>query len=135
MKEIKRPLRKRVKNSKREKCTVEGCLKMKTLNYITKDGEKRYRSICYQPHKDPNYKYQKKRSSGEIKRNYLNYRRYRQFKKKFCEKCGFTPLDPCQLDVDHINEEHYDNGLCNLQTLCANCHRLKTHKPEIFFNL
>lgn len=33
----------------------------------------------------------------------------------------------CQLDVDHIDGNHSNNKLSNLQTLCANCHRLKTH--------
>jgi 5-methylcytosine-specific restriction endonuclease McrA len=31
-----------------------------------------------------------------------------------------------QLDVDHIDGDHTNNELNNLQTLCANCHRLKT---------
>lgn len=44
-----------------------------------------------------------------------------------CERCGFIPEHACQLDVDHINGIHDDNRPDNLQTLCANCHRLKTH--------
>ena len=40
--------------------------------------------------------------------------------------CGFKALDPVQLDVDHINGISSDNRPENLQTLCANCHRLKT---------
>lgn len=39
-----------------------------------------------------------------------------------CVKCGFRG-HPCQLDVDHRN-----NDPVNLQTLCANCHRLKTQE-------
>ncbi len=35
-------------------------------------------------------------------------------------------MDPCQLDVDHIDEDHDNNDSNNLQTLCSNCHRLKT---------
>jgi 5-methylcytosine-specific restriction endonuclease McrA len=30
------------------------------------------------------------------------------------------------LDVDHKNGDKKDNREINLQTLCANCHRLKT---------
>lgn len=45
---------------------------------------------------------------------------------KECEFCGFTPVHPCQLDVDHKNGDKKDNREINLQTLCANCHRLKT---------
>ena len=47
-------------------------------------------------------------------------------KKDFCEFCGFIPIDLCQLDVDHIDGDRTNNAIENLQTLCANCHRLKT---------
>jgi 5-methylcytosine-specific restriction endonuclease McrA len=43
-----------------------------------------------------------------------------------CESCGFVALHPCQLDVDHKDGDHSNNSPANLQTLCANCHRLKT---------
>jgi 5-methylcytosine-specific restriction endonuclease McrA len=52
-----------------------------------------------------------------------------------CGTCGFKPTHPCQLDVDHIDGNHSNDSLDNLQTLCANCHRLKTyiqrHNPEL----
>jgi 5-methylcytosine-specific restriction endonuclease McrA len=44
-----------------------------------------------------------------------------------CELCGFTAAWTGQLDVDHIDGDRDNNELTNLQTLCANCHRLKTH--------
>ena len=64
--------------------------------------------------------YNKKTSSGRAFS-------YRLHKKSKCERCGFTPEHSCQLDVDHINGNCSDNDLDNLQTLCANCHRLKTY--------
>lgn len=48
-----------------------------------------------------------------------------KIKAQQCEMCGFNGL-PCQLDVHHIDENHKNNALHNLQTLCANCHRLIT---------
>ena len=54
-------------------------------------------------------------------------REYRQFKGQECESCGFIAAHPCQLDVDHIDGNKANNDRSNLQTLCANCHRLKTH--------
>ncbi len=44
-----------------------------------------------------------------------------------CEHCGFVPKIKSQLEVDHIDGNHNNNDPNNLQTLCANCHRLKTH--------
>lgn len=55
-------------------------------------------------------------------------RPYQQYKKLYCESCNFIPTHPCQLDVDHIDGDHSNNEIDNLQTLCANCHRLKTAK-------
>lgn len=59
---------------------------------------------------------------------------YRSFKKGFCEECGFVAKHPCQLDVDHIDGNHENNEEGNLQTLCANCHRLKTALNEEWLN-
>lgn len=49
-----------------------------------------------------------------------------------CERCGFVPEDPCQLQVDHITPK-WKGGTDrrdNLQTLCANCHCLKTKSDK-----
>ena len=52
---------------------------------------------------------------------------YRKHKKDHCEYCGFVAIHMVQLDVDHIDGDRTNNSIENLQTLCANCHRLKTH--------
>ena len=39
-------------------------------------------------------------------------------KKDECEVCGYTE----NLELHHINGNHYDNRLENLQILCPNCH-------------
>lgn len=53
---------------------------------------------------------------------------YKKHKKTYCEAqdCGFIAKHPSQLDVDHIDGNHKNHSIQNLQTLCANCHRLKT---------
>ena len=54
-------------------------------------------------------------------------RPYRLHVSNKCSNCGFVPLHICQLDVDHIDGNKNNNDISNLQTLCANCHRLKTY--------
>ena len=49
------------------------------------------------------------------------------YKEAKCEnpECGITEWNgkPAPLELHHINGNHYDNRLENLQILCANCHR------------
>lgn len=60
-------------------------------------------------------------------RNWRMTQTFRRYKKDKCENCGFIPMHSCQLDVDHIDGNHKNDDISNLRTLCANCHRLKTH--------
>ena len=57
-------------------------------------------------------------------------RRGRRTKGSTCELCGFIPVNLVQLDVDHIDGDGSNNDPSNLQTICANCHRLKTHTNQ-----
>lgn len=69
----------------------------------------------------------KKKAALKLK---LRRKPYILHKKDHCEYCNFIPIHTCQLDVDHIDGNHKNNNISNLQTLCANCHRLKTHMNE-----
>lgn len=55
--------------------------------------------------------------------------KYGKYKLTHCELCGFKAFDRCQLDVHHVDGNHHNNDPNNLQTLCANCHRL-VHKQR-----
>lgn len=48
--------------------------------------------------------------------------------KDYCQACGWKPLSRMALDVDHIvpRAAGGSNRATNLQTLCPNCHRIKT---------
>lgn len=50
--------------------------------------------------------------------------------KDSCEKCGFKAVHRCQLDIDHKDGNNANDAPENLQTLCANCHRLKTFRES-----
>ena len=41
--------------------------------------------------------------------------------KDTCERCGFVPIDMCQLDVIHIDGCSEDDDPSSYMTLCANC--------------
>lgn len=76
--------------------------------------------------KDGSIKYWRKYCTMCHKNSGIERYKYRLQKKNYCESCGFIAKHRVQLDVDHIDGNHYNNDLSNLQTLCANCHRLKT---------
>jgi hypothetical protein len=102
---------------KPEHSSIKGiCVLCNTRPQVSK-GAKAFRAVCNKCH----CKNQNKSSNG---------RRYSRHKKETCEKCGFIPIDSCQLDVDHIDGNHKNNEKNNLQTLCANCHRLKTYQSR-----
>jgi 5-methylcytosine-specific restriction endonuclease McrA len=58
----------------------------------------------------------------------------RELKKPQCKLCGFVAQWHGQLDLDHVDGNHHNNDPSNLQTLCANCHRLKTHRSRDHLN-
>ena len=95
-------------------CRVCGLVKIKPRYKKTKKGLMSYR--C-----------KKKYLKMEYKRRSKRYRPHTKNKKDYCEKCGFVAIHKSQLDVDHIDGNRLNNNQSNLQTLCANCHRLKTY--------
>lgn len=50
---------------------------------------------------------------------------YDGFKGDVCERCLFKAEHSCQLDVHHRDGNFRNNDPANLETLCANCHRLE----------
>ena len=91
-------------------CSVCGPVRIKSRGTsLKKNGDKKYR--C---------------RSRFMEYKGRNKKVYRKHKKDRCESCGFIPVNSVQLDVDHIDGNNKNNNLDNLQTLCANCHRLKT---------
>jgi hypothetical protein len=84
-----------------------GCGNVVALKGLSKKNEPVWRSSCQKCHKFG-----------------------RKQKKDHCERCNFIPEDMVQLDVDHIDGNRSNNDSSNIQTLCANCHRLKTKQNQ-----
>lgn len=99
----------------RPTCQEPNCSKLCKLNNISKKGVKYYSKRC-SFHHNKHYK--------------LGKYKYKSYKGDSCILCGFVPKHPCQLDVDHIDGNHKNDEESNLQTLCANCHRLKTYEQS-----
>jgi hypothetical protein len=75
-------------------------------------------------------KYVKTCSSCTKKKYNIEQKPYKQYKKPHCERCGFVGHS-CQLDVHHKDRNKYNNDPSNLETLCANCHRLEHNTERI----
>lgn len=71
---------------------------------------------------------------ARVKRDRIGHQAldWKDLKTDTCAHCGFVALDPCQMDLDHINGDRHDHRPENAQTLCANCHRLKSYRPALF---
>ena len=44
--------------------------------------------------------------------------------------CTTTIVDPCQLDINHIDGNNDNRDEKNIEVLCANCHRVVTLRNE-----
>jgi hypothetical protein len=99
---------------------------------MRKDGKRSHCKTCgkNESHlfrvKNPEYSRSWAENNQDKKKAAHQNYRYRKFKKNECELCRFMAVDMCQLDVDHIDGDHLNDDPLNLQTLCANCHRLKS---------
>ncbi len=105
---------------------IQGICVLCFKNKQTVQTKNKFRPICSGCHKARNPESLAKEKLRVKRRLTLKRRPYSAFKKDFCECCGFIAVHSCQLDVDHIDGNHENNEVSNLQTLCANCHRLKT---------
>lgn len=54
-------------------------------------------------------------------------------KERKCEICGRTEWNDMEIPIElhHINGNHFDNSLENLQILCPNCHAQLNKKSDI----
>lgn len=109
-------------------CINEGCnRKRQHLGRYYKDGSPKYRKTCTRCH--------------GIKYGIKGWD-YRQYRKNYCENidgrlgfvCTSIIIDPeWQLDTDHINgdnKSHLTLGAAAMQTLCKNCHAIKTRDSK-----
>lgn len=100
---------------KPEPSTVQGmCCKCGTNRQDRRDA-RTYRPLCKTCHK----------TRHGMPTPDQQRRPWHAHKGATCERCGFVPEHPCQLDVDHRDGNKANNDPANWQTLCSNCHRLK----------
>lgn len=92
------------------------------VGYFT-DGEPKYSRLC--------------NTCRKRKYDRASFLWKRENKDTVCGECGFESEHLCQMDIDHVIPifEGGENDDDNLQTLCANCHRLKSYEERVRANL
>jgi 5-methylcytosine-specific restriction endonuclease McrA len=105
---------------KSEEPTVRGICVLCLKNVQKKTSRGKFQALCSSC--------DRKRFDVRVKpRKRKRFKVYAKFKEKVCSECGFIPKHSCQLDIHHKDGNHRNNDPNNLETLCANCHRLR-HK-------
>jgi len=117
-----------LRNARKTRCSIEGC-----NNFLTAYQGPGSEHLC-RDHQKNLAEYGGLATTKKV---------YSHKRKTHCEHCGYTPLtddrvqsveDPkirnrlirTLLTVDHIDGNHENNNDENLQTLCLDCHAIKT---------
>ena len=103
-------------NTRSADCSECGAVTLRAVGY-SKSGKKMWR--C---------------KKARVEEKKTRERPWLSFRGSTCERCGFVPEHISQLDVDHIDGNNSNNNPSNFQTLCANCHRLKTYQNKDWEN-
>ena len=82
-------------------------------------GPNKYKDSSYYTHKDAPYL-----SSAKLREKLLRD----GIKQPLCEMCGISTWQGMfiPLELHHIDGDHFNNELSNLQILCPNCHAVLT---------
>lgn len=98
-------------------------------------GEGKFKTICRRCDRELHPWKRDRERLLELQARKIPRPTWRKHKGDTCERCGFIPEHTCQLDVDHRDGDKKNGNPDNLQTLCANCHRLKTAISREHINL
>ena len=110
----------------RPTCVNIGCEKLVHLISYSSTGKPTYRPLCDACRKPKNCA---REGVTGVKKDYCENRDGR-----LGHKCTATIMGYLQLDLDHIDGNHYNNVPENIQTLCKNCHSWKSHVNEDHLN-
>lgn len=102
-----------------ERPTCKRCgVKPARLKHTSSAGFKRFKAECQSC-----YQARRRQAGNPVPKGLSLRKRYLESK---CDSCEFEPEHLIQLQIDHIDGNSANNHPSNLQTLCANCHALKT---------
>jgi len=107
-------------------CVNIGCEKLVHLISRSSTGKPTYRPLCDACRKPKNCA---REGVIGVKKDYCENRDGR-----LGHKCTATIMGYHQLDLDHIDGNHYNNVPENIQTLCKNCHAWKSHENKDHLN-
>jgi 5-methylcytosine-specific restriction endonuclease McrA len=88
---------------------------------VAKSSKNVYRSVCSRCH-TAGYKNKVIDGVTPIKKSYCE-----NIDSRIGFTCTTTIIYQGQLELDHIDGDHFNNIPSNIQTLCKDCHSVKSH--------
>jgi len=111
-------------------CANLYCTRPTMIRFILKSGLYNYKPFCSSCTRAATGKQSYKPRVVPIKKSYCENRDGRLGFGYKCPTRNLKRINSHQLDLDHINGNRENNHHSNMQTICSNCHREKTHREN-----
>ncbi len=100
------------------------------ISHLCKESKTAYCSVCglnavvgYSF--KGNYYWRCSKSGWKPEKWTIKKQKLYRVRKNYCEICGFIAVHESQIDIHHKDHNHDNDEYSNLESQCANCHRLE----------
>lgn len=104
----------------RELCAIEGCYKLRMVRGKNSAGVVSYKTVCSRHNNEASHLKEMNHRKHLLKVTNVN-----------CDDCN-TNLKVVDVEVHHIDGNHFNNNRENLKNLCSACHKVYTLAEKQF---